>query len=101
MAGRNRRQDNMNSIETVVNALRIAKERLSSAPEYELFVSTVAQLEYLLWVLTGQQTDRSRLKNIIVGHFAVREFQESDPELAQALMAVQFIASQAARGLKV
>lgn len=91
----------MNPIETVVNALAIAKERLSRAPEYELFLSTVAQLEYLLAVLTGEQTDRSRLKNIIVGHFAVREFQESDPELAQALMASQFIASQTMRGLKI
>ena len=52
-------------------------------------------------MLRGNEKDRSRLKNIIVGHFAVREFEESDPELAEALNAAQAIAFKAAKGLKV
>lgn len=89
------------TIETVENALALARIRLSAAPNFELFASSVAQLEYLLSVLQGKEPDRSRLKTIIVGHFAVREFEESDPELAELLIAAQGIASKMATGLKV
>jgi hypothetical protein len=58
-------------------------------------------LQYLLSVLNGIDKDHSQLKTTIVGYFAVREFEESDPELASALKAAQFIASQMAKGLKV
>lgn len=91
----------MTAIEIVEKALTLAQVRLSEAPGFQIFSSTVAQLEYLLSVLRGVQKDRSRLKDIIVGHFAVREFEESDPELAEVLKAAQYIASQAAKGLKV
>ncbi|TWB75147.1 hypothetical protein FBZ87_104247 [Nitrospirillum amazonense] len=35
-----------------------------------------------------------------MGHYAVREFAESDPELAAALMAAQAIATRMGKGLK-
>jgi predicted nucleic acid-binding protein len=91
----------MTAIETVEKALTLAHARLSEAPGFQIFASTVTQLEYLLSVLRGDEKDRSRLKSIIVGHFAVREFAESDPELAEALNAAQSIAFQSAKGLKV
>jgi hypothetical protein len=91
----------MTSIETVEEALALARSRLSEAPGFQIFSSTVAQLEYLLSVLRGDEKDRSQLKSIIVGHFAVREFAESDPELAEALKAAQNIAYHAAKGRKV
>jgi hypothetical protein len=70
----------MTTIETVEKALALARIRQSMAPTFEIFTSIVAQLEYLLAVLKGDESDRSRLKTIIVGHFAVREFEKSDPE---------------------
>jgi hypothetical protein len=91
----------MNSIETVEKALVLAYARSSEAPGFQIFASIVTQLEYLSSVLRGDEKDRSRLKDIIVGHFAVREFGESDPELAEALNAAQNIAFKAAKGLKV
>lgn len=91
----------MTALETVDRALELARARLSTAPTFEIFASAVAQLEYLSSVLCGDETDRSRLKNIIVGHFAVREFEESDPEFAEALIAAQAIASKVAKGLRV
>ena len=91
----------MTTIETVENALALVRAHLQVAPTFEIYTSSLAQLEYLLSVLQDKEQDRSRLKNIIVGHFAVREFEESDPELAEALIAVQAIASKAAKGLKV
>lgn len=91
----------MTALKTVERALVLAHARLREAPAFEIFSSTVAQLEYLLSVLRGDEKDRSRLRNIIVGHFAVREFEKSDPDLAEALNAAQAIAFKAARGLKV
>lgn len=91
----------MTAIEEIERALNLARIRFSEAPSFELFISAVDQLEYLLSVVKGCEKDRSRLKDIIVGHFAVREFEESDPEFAQALNAAQFIASKAAKGLTV
>jgi hypothetical protein len=52
-------------------------------------------------VLSGEDSDRSKMKNIIVGHYAARELEGSDPDLAEALYSVQAIASKMARGLKV
>lgn len=91
----------MTATETIESALLLAKERLTEAPSFELFKSIVAQLEYLLAVLRGDEKDRSRLKQVIVGHFAVREFSESDPEFAKVLTASQFIAANVSKGLKV
>lgn len=91
----------MSNIEIVEKAVALANARLAAAPSFQIFSSTVDQLEYLLSVLRGVENDRSRLKDIIVGHFAVREFAESDPELAEALHGAQNIASQAAKGLEV
>lgn len=90
----------MTAIEIVEQALALVRVRLQLAPTFEIFTSSESQLEYLQSVLQGNQ-DRSRLKDIIIGHFAIREFQESDPELAEALIAAQAIASKMAKGLKV
>lgn len=90
----------MTAIDEIENALTLARVRLDGAPTFELFMSTVAQLEYLLSVIKGDEKDRSRLKDIIVGHFAIREF-DGDPDFAQALNAAQFIASRMGKGLKV
>ncbi len=90
----------MTAIEIVNNALSLAQARLHAAPTVEIFSSIVAQLEYMIRVLGGGE-DKSRMKDIIVGHYAVREFEESDPEFADALNQAQTIASKMAKGLKV
>jgi hypothetical protein len=41
------------------------------------------------------------MKDIIVGHYAARELEGSDPEFAELLFAVQAYASRMARGLKI
>ena len=47
------------------------------------------------------QVDPPKLRSIIIGHYGAREFEESDPELARALMDAQVIASTLAKGLKI
>lgn len=90
----------MSAMETVENALALAYARRGEVPEFEIYASIVAQLEYLLSALQGKESERSRSKKIIVGHFAVREFAETDPELADALIASQYIAHKFSQGLK-
>ena len=91
----------MTAIETVNHALFLTRNRLSDAPKFQLFSLIFAQLEYILSVLNGEESDKSRMKKIVVGHYAVREFEESDPELANALIAVQSVASKISKGLKI
>lgn len=86
----------------VGNALVLAKVRLSEMPSFSIYVSCVAQLEYLLSVLNGEiSVDRPKLRTIMLGHYGLREFEETDPELATALKDAQLIASRMADGLKV
>ncbi|WP_420093154.1 immunity protein Tsi6 family protein [Bacterioplanes sanyensis] len=56
-----------------------------------MFQSIGAQLDFLLSVLQDTNSDRNKLKEINVGTYAVHEFEESDPDLAQELEKVQSI----------
>lgn len=91
----------MSPTETVDSALVIARQRLGEAPTVEMFASIVRQVEYVARVLSGADKDRSKMKDIVVGHYAARELEGTDPELAEALYGVQAIASKMAKGLKV
>ena len=91
----------LNAKENVERALMLAQTRLAVAPEYRLFDSIVNQLKYLLSALTGGERDNAKLRQIIVGRYAVQEFEQSDPEFADALMIAQDVASKMAEGLKV
>lgn len=84
----------------VDDALRLCDERKQAYPNVTLFDSIEKQLVYVREVLAGEETDRSRLSKIIVGVYAVREFDDSDPEFAKSLKKVHYIADRLARGLK-
>jgi len=92
----------MNARNVVQDALILARNRLDETPDYPIYVSCVAQLEYLLSVLDGRVIiDRNKLRNFTIGHYAVREFEESDECLSRALKDAYLIASKLADGLKV
>lgn len=86
------------TIDALTRARDIAKKRLGLAPDFALFQSIYAQLQYLLAVAEGVEKDRSRLRTIISGTYAVREFEVSHPELANALFEAQSIADKLERG---
>ena len=81
----------MDKVKIVKDAKRVLGERLSAAPEFDLFQSIDIQLDYLLQILQGFSDNRDKLKEINVGVLAVREFEESDPDLARALKKVQYV----------
>ena len=91
----------MNAVEIVERALLLAEERLAASPGFRLFDSIVEQLKYLLAALRGGERDNAKLRQIIIGRYAVQEFEQSDPEFADALMIAQDVASKMAAGLKV
>lgn len=92
----------MDAKEIVANALELARIRLGEIPTFPIYVSCVAQLDYLQSVLDGKTPiDRGALRSIIVGHYGIREFEETDPEFSEALKNAQLIASRMADGLKV
>ncbi|URX62095.1 hypothetical protein KR767_18925 [Luteibacter anthropi] len=91
----------MNSLETVMNALNLAKARMTEVPSFSIYQSIVAQLEYVADVLRGVEMDRGRLRDVMIGHYGAREFEESDPEFASALKDAQLIATKMSKGLKV
>lgn len=91
----------MSALITINRAIDIAKARMVEVPEYPLYASIVTQLEYVASILRGDEKDRSKLKNVVVGHYGARELEETDPELSTVLKDAQLIASKMAKGLKV
>ncbi|SEA98975.1 immunity protein Tsi6 family protein [Alkalimonas amylolytica] len=82
----------MTPIEIVRKGISLTEKRLKDIPDFDIYQSIIKQLQYLLSIIDGSELDRSKLDKIIVGHFAVREFEESDPELAEILKNCQSIA---------
>ncbi|MDG9670412.1 immunity protein Tsi6 family protein [Hahella sp. CR1] len=82
----------MNKKETLCKAIAINEERLKQIPDFEIYHSIARQLNYLLTIIDGMEKDKSKLDKIILGHFAVREFEESDPELSHFLKKCQNVA---------
>jgi len=92
----------MEALTVVRTALELARHRQAEVPSFPIYASCVAQLEYLLAVISHElPIDRVKLRTIIIGHYGAREFEGSDPEFADALMKSQWFASQMADGLKV
>lgn len=91
----------MDTKKLIEQAIEMAAERRAHVPSFPLYVSIEGQLGYMKRVLDGHEKDRSRLKDIIVGVYAVREFDESDPEFARLLKEAQLVAYKMAKGLKV
>jgi len=91
----------MTAIDTVKKAKKLAEERFKAAPSFEIFDSVLKQLIYLLNVLEKKENDKTKLKKIIVGHYAVHEFEESDPEFSRCLKECQNIAISLSKGKPV
>lgn len=60
-------------------------------PQVEPLNSVQRQLEYLLEVLNGTITDRTRLNEVVLGRYAARELESRDMEFALLLYRVEEI----------
>ncbi|WP_409425673.1 immunity protein Tsi6 family protein [Pseudoalteromonas sp. RW-H-Ap-1] len=79
-------------METIEEGISLTEKRLKNIPDFDIYKSILKQLHYLQMILNGSEPDRSKLEKIILGHFAVREFEESDPEFSEILKKCQNIA---------
>ena len=76
-----------NALLVLERALTMCQAKLAaSSPQATVLVSTEKQLEYLISIVKGESTDRSRLKDIILGIYAVREFENDDPAFSNILL---------------
>ncbi len=64
-------------------ALQKCNELLSQYPDNGALLSIARQIEYLHSLGTGVNTDRSRLKEIIIGVLTAREIEPLDEEAAE------------------
>ena len=81
----------MDRIQLVENALNKCETLMHDHPSAGPFEYVTVQLRYVLALLKGEDSDRSRLKNINIGLIALREFDTRFPEFSDCLMAVEKI----------
>lgn len=89
------------AIEYINHALLLAKDRCARNPQFPVYTSVINQLLYVKAVFEGVEKDKSRLHDLSLGALGAKEFEDTDYELARAIMDVSYIASQSASGLKV
>ncbi|MEX3175450.1 immunity protein Tsi6 family protein, partial [Serratia quinivorans] len=66
-----------------------------------MYNSIVQQLIYLKIVVTGQEKDKIRLKELTMGLHAAKEFDASDTVFANRILSESFIAHKIRNGLKI
>lgn len=66
-----------------------------------MYNSIVQQLIYLKNVVTGQEKDKIKLKELTMGLYAAKEFEASDPVFANQIFSASFIAHKIRNGLKI
>lgn len=91
----------MTPLEYIDRALALVAQRALALPGHDVFQHLTQQLQYVRAVLLDRGLDRSRLHQITIGSVAVKEFDETDPELARALKDAHHVAVQTGRGLKI
>lgn len=91
----------MTPLEYIDRALALVAQRALALPGHDVFQHLSQQLQYVRAVLLDRGLDRSRLHQITIGSVAVKEFDETDPELARALKDAHHVAVQTGRGLTV
>ncbi len=98
----------LTALDYIEKALRLAIKRykaIKSNPAAgalePMYNSIVAQLEYLRNVVSGTEKDKSKLRELTFGMYAVKEFETSDEIFFERLTDAFYIASQIRKGLKV
>jgi hypothetical protein len=78
----------MNKAEIILQALQECESLKQQHPTCPPLDYVAVQLRYLLGLVNGEHSDKSRLKDVNVGLIAIREIDTRFPEFADQLMAV-------------
>lgn len=88
----------MNPQAIIDKAVEQSNRLTADYPNFQPLESVKAQLAYLKGILDGSIEDRSRLKEIIVGIYAAKEFEERDMDFANTLYDVELIVDKLKAG---
>jgi len=91
----------MKPVDFIDKAIVLSQDRYRKTPGFEVYGAVLNQLNYIKAVLEGRERDKSGLHQLTLGSIAVKEFEESDPDLSRVLKDAFYIASQLGRGLKI
>jgi hypothetical protein len=79
----------------VAQGLAIVEKRTAVNAGAGLYGSVAAQLRWIQDALAATQPpDQERLDSLLLGHYAAREFEMTDPELADVLFEVQYLVNR-------
>ena len=74
------------------DGLRLVDERIAASPSARIYDSIKAQLTYVRAVVHGeQQRDSATDDKLILGLYAAREFETSDPPFASVLFKIHYL----------
>jgi len=79
----------MERIKKFEQALKICRVLKEKYPNHQPLFSIERQLEYLISIEDGSETDRERLKSIIIGTLTVREVEVLDENAAEVFYEVE------------
>jgi Tsi6 len=79
----------------VDEGLRMVRHRRQASPGFSVYLSIERQLEYLAGVIgSGQPLPEDKRASLTLGVYAAREFEASDPEFADVLFKVNYLANR-------
>ncbi|GLO63236.1 hypothetical protein MACH09_37440 [Vibrio sp. MACH09] len=81
-------------ISTIEEALSACQKRAKKSPNFSLLISIERQIVYVRAIVEGSEKDKSRLNELTLGVYAVREFFDTDREFAELLVDVNDIANR-------
>jgi len=76
----------------VIKGLALVEERLRNSLGAQIYLSIRAQLLYVKGVvIDGEPADEARSGKLLLGLYAAREFETSDPEFADVISSVHYL----------
>ena len=83
----------MSELQSLVdNGLQMVEERLRWSNGARIYDSIKAQLTYIKSTLeAGEKPTDEQLNRLLLGVYAAREFETSDPEFADVLFEVEYL----------
>jgi Tsi6 len=73
----------------------MVRERRQASPGFPVYLSIQRQLEYLrAAVAHAESPDPEKIDSLTLGVYAVREFETSDPDFADVLFNVHYLAAR-------
>jgi hypothetical protein len=79
----------------LATGLRMVRERAQASAGFSVYRSIQRQIEYLQEaVALGQSPDPEKIDSLTLGVYAAREFEASDPDFADVLFRIHYLANR-------